>query len=561
MKNKNFFCTVLSATFASCLLFSCTSSDEMAENSGNELNAVENFLLSNNDQLVDFDINYDVAKGYKVTFDVYSENPFKVNSDGTITKAEIAPIMSGMTDENGEYKFSRMLPGGVKEVFITSDCVGVPVLLHGVIANGSVKTERYEMNANTESSRAASFNYLTLGKWNKLGKPEYIDNSITCSIKSNELKSITKALPEWKKVASDYALTKDIQVTKDAEIWLSIISDKSLLNNAIGYYCYNKADGINGAKEIIAFPSTRTYSLLNGLESGEYIKLQYRNPSTGEMSSTFPAGTCVCFVLRTSAFNSLTGGLSAGSKQFFTNSALNPESTDNVHASILKTSEGNVIIGFEDIYNEGFFGGDNDCNDVIMHVKSMPADAVSNAAVADDDSDIVKEDNGEAVRPLSNIIESAAYDEVLKDLVIYAKSKFKIVNGNVVGVYDEIYVGSTFNISKILFSNYGDMISYLPSNVFVFDGFTLSRLNKGLLHTTVKEMGFTASEGSRAGNTYSLDKAPAEIINELILEHKDALKNGSYLNLTMYVDFEPVPYAEFISTIPLPPYTPFIVNN
>src|SRR5574344_2500743 len=116
MKNKKLFSTAICATFASFFLFSCSSQDETINGENDGKATIEKFLLSNNEQSVNFDIDYDVTSGYNVTFDVYSENPYSVNADGTITKSAIPPIMSGMTDEKGDYKLLRKIPGGVKEI-------------------------------------------------------------------------------------------------------------------------------------------------------------------------------------------------------------------------------------------------------------------------------------------------------------------------------------------------------------------------------------------------------------------------------------------------------------
>lgn len=566
MKNKKLFSAAICATFASFFLFSCSSQYETINGENDGKATIEKFLLSNNEQSVNFDIDYDVTSGYNVTFDVYSENPYSVNADGTITKSAITPIMSGMTDENGDYKLLRKIPGGVKEVYILSDCAGVPAILYGTIVNGTVELKPFEFNnTGNDASRSGNFSYLTLGRWNSLGKPDYVDNKVDFKLTSNEYKSISKALPEWKKANKMFTSQSSIFVEEDTEIWLSILSDKSLFNNSIGYYCYNSNIDKDNVKEIVAFPSTRTYSLLNGLKKGEYIKLKYCDPATGSMSDIFPAGTNIGFILRTSSFNN--GVISSGNSQFYSNSLWNKENDNKSHCSIFRTSNDNVIVGFEDMNNEGLLG-DNDCNDIIVHVKSAATAAIGNnlANIESDDSDITVLETNRAVRNLSDIVESAKYDPALKDMFVYTKSNFRTVNGNVIRVSDEIYVGSGANIKSILYSDFANLVDYLKTNVFVSVSDFFSRTEEEekkphLMHTTVKEMGYSVDEASRSFITYSGDKSPAELVKELIYQHKDGLANGSYLKLNMYVEFDPADYSEFVSTIQIPPYTPFIVNK
>lgn len=570
MKNKKLFSTAICTTLASFFLFSCSSQDEIlnGENDGNI--AIEEFLLSNNEQSVNFNINYEVTFGYKITFEVYSENPYSIDNLGNITKSSIKPIMSALTDDNGDYKILRKLPGGVKEVYIISDCAGVPAILYGAIVNGEVTPNPFEFdlsNIGISSSRSKAFSYTKLGNWNSLGKPDYIDDKVNFSLSSNEYKSISSILREKSKVDKKYTSQSSIFVENDTEIWLSIVSDKSSYNNSISYYCYNNSVEKNNIKEIIAFPSTKTYSLLNGINCGDYIKLKYMDPVTGKMSTTFPAGTNIGFVLRTNAFNN--GTVNSGNSQYYLNSSWNEEKSNKNHCAVFKTPNNNIIIGFEDMNNDGPFGN-NDCNDILVHFKSSSSNAIDNIPqINDDKDDIIVEETTKAVRPLSDIIESAKNDKALKDLFIYTKSKFRTVNGSVVRVNDEIYVGSRNDIKRVLYSDFSNLIDYIKTNVFVsvFDFFSRADDTKKphLMRTTVKEMG-TGDEvdESKSRATVVLlgnDVCPADVVKELIYKHKEELANGTCIKFSMYVEFEPESYNDFVKTIEIPPYTPFIVNK
>ena len=162
MKKSKFLHVLLGITISSALMFSCISED-INDMKGD---SKPTNLVASNEQTVDFQIGYDVPQGYRVKFDVYAENPFEVTADGFGKKFGVSPIVVAMTDENGQYNISRIISGGVKEVYVTSNSIGVPALLHGTIQNGTVKPVEIDMSTllqeqSVADSRAAfKVNYL-----------------------------------------------------------------------------------------------------------------------------------------------------------------------------------------------------------------------------------------------------------------------------------------------------------------------------------------------------------------------------------------------------------------
>ncbi len=560
MKSKNIIYSLFSAAIASCMLLSCSSNDGITDKTDVE-SSINDLLSSNKGQSVLVDIDYHVSSDYKISFNVYSENPYEVTSNGIIKKENVTPILNGMTDANGKFSFSKYIPDNVNEIYITSDNAGVPMMLHGVISNGSVTPELFDMNSmienTTSNSRGSNYTSFLLGEWNYLGKPKYIDN-VSFKIGGAELKDINKSLPEWERVNDKFTTSKGISVDKDAEIWLSVISDKSIFNNAIGYYCYNNSVEKDNVKEILAFPSTRTYTLLNdGLHNGEYIKLKYLNPTTGEKSDVFPAGTNIGWVLRTSAYNMLTSTVTEGWSQFYSEKSWNPEKTKKSHTAIFSTAKGNIILAFEDMNNEGFFGGDNDCNDVILHVASKPSDAIKGniTEIEEDKEPVTVVENQEAVKPLSGIVSTTGRDYRLNNIFVYSKSNFTVVDNNVESINDVIYISNRENINNIILKNCSEK-SRANLMVSLYD--ILSRRGK-VIHTTVKDYIIEVSASRSIVETES--KSPADIIESVIEKYKESIMDGVTLRIEFKSSFEPVPYKDFVNAIPLPPYSAFIVND
>ena len=204
MKKRSILHALMGMTLAGAMIFSCTSEDiNSIEGNSEAINA-----LVSTEQKVDFKISYDVPDGYRVTFDVYAENPFVITTDGFGKKPGVSPILSAMTDEKGNYHISRVISGGVEEVFVVSNSAGVPALLHGTIQEKAVEPTEVEMTSLLEEepsagSRAA-FQGTFLGGWNFWGRPDNIDKTRTFNVSQSEMRAISKALPEWRKVKEEF---------------------------------------------------------------------------------------------------------------------------------------------------------------------------------------------------------------------------------------------------------------------------------------------------------------------------------------------------------------------
>ena len=142
MKKASFLHFLLGITVSSALTYSCIS--EEIDNVGG--NSTQINLAVSNEQIVDFKIGYNVPEGYRVAFDVYAENPYEITAEGFGKKPGVTPIVVAMTDEYGQYNISRVISGGVKEVYVASNSIGAPALLHGTIQNGTVEPVEMDMS-------------------------------------------------------------------------------------------------------------------------------------------------------------------------------------------------------------------------------------------------------------------------------------------------------------------------------------------------------------------------------------------------------------------------------
>ena len=564
MKKRSILHALMGMTLAGAMIFSCTSEDiNSIEGNSEAINA-----LVSTEQKVDFKISYDVPDGYRVTFDVYAENPFVITTDGFGKKPGVSPILSAMTDEKGNYHIPRVISGGVEEVFVVSNSAGVPALLHGTIQGKTVEPTEVEMTSLLEEepsagSRAA-FQGTFLGGWNFWGRPDNIDKTRTFNVTQAEMRAISKALPEWRKVKDEFTTADFVYVEKEAEVWVGLLSEKSLFNNVLGYFCYTDGMSKEDISEVVVFPRANISLLKStGLHAGEYVKLKYLNPVTKKLEDKFPAGTRIGWIMHRSGFQCLTSKVNNGTYQFYSYNEWNPEKSKKNHTAMFTTSKGNLIVGFEDLCNESLLV-DSDCNDIVFHVASYPHNAIqAKIEIPDAEEDVVEEEV-DFIQPLNWIIDVPAVDALANDIRVASKSNLAVEDGKVVGVKDVLYLANTNAMNSLVTRTYTQ--SDMERKVVVRTTVKFARAEapegekKGrtVVRTTVKNTSWEVEEeASRAVFCYEGDDV-TELILATIEHYRPQLAEGKCIKLEIIMEFEPVEYEEFINNIDVPPYSPFI---
>ena len=564
MKKRSILHALMGMTLAGAMIFSCTSEDiNSIEGNSEAINA-----LVSTEQKVDFKISYDVPEGYRVTFDVYAENPFVITTDGFGKKPGVSPILSAMTDEKGNYHIPRVISGGVEEVFVVSNSAGVPALLHGTIQGKTVEPTEVEMTSLLEEEPAAgsraAFQGTFLGGWNFWGRPDNIDKTRTFNVTQSEMRAISKALPEWRKVKDEFTTADFVLVEKEAEVWVGLLSEKSLFNNVLGYFCYTDGMSKEDISEVVVFPRANISLLKStGLHAGEYVKLKYPNPATKQLEDKIPAGTRIGWIMHRSGFQCLTSKVNNGTYQFYSYNEWNPEKSKKNHTAMFTTSKGNLIVGFEDLCNESLLV-DSDCNDIVFHVASYPHNAIqAKIEIPDAEEDVVEEEV-DFIQPLNWIIDVPAVDALANDIRVASKSNLAVEDGKVVGVKDVLYLANTNAMNSLVTRTYTQ--SDMERKVVVRTTVKFARAEapegekKGrtVVRTTVKNTSWEVEEeASRAVFCYEGDDV-TELILATIEHYRPQLAEGKCIKLEIIMEFEPVEYEEFINNIDVPPYSPFI---
>ena len=222
----------------------------------------------------------------------------------------------------------------------------------------------------------AQTQYLTLGTWNSIGVPNYLD-PVNDIITPEFLASINKSLPEKSSVLLHHpqflatTAQTNIVITEAAEVWVTFIHEGAGYQNALGFYTYNVNSPpatINDIRSTmtIVFPNASLPGYGGNLKPGNRVKI-----------GQFAPNTVIGWFVISNGFTN--GNLGNGYWTLFSNDNLNPETNVNVrrHNVLLNDPSTNrIVLGFEDLKRESG-SCDNDFNDVLFSIKSNPITAVN----------------------------------------------------------------------------------------------------------------------------------------------------------------------------------------
>ncbi len=309
-------------------------------------------------------------------------------------------IVSGFTDQQGEFKLDYRFAKALDSVVVRTDYIGFPTEVKvpisenqinftfgGIPIDDETDTTSYP---SFKSSAATPFTLNYLGKWNKDGKPRYLE-STNDVISADFLADINNALPEYQPVP-DYhpsylwdIYEQNLNLIEDADVWITFVSEGAGYTNTLAFYTFDKnnppqsIDDINEATVI--FPNVSFKNSGGALRSGNKVYIGH-----------FPAGTSLGWLLMTDAWDAASKSVGDGINNLFSHKDLNPESDPSLrqHVVLLKDASRDVfIISFEDLLRPG---GDADFNDAVFYATVDPVSAVEPGffptfGVIDSDSD------------------------------------------------------------------------------------------------------------------------------------------------------------------------------
>ena len=345
-----------------CLLFmfsSCIKDRDLYQKIPKE--NIFNFSLT---QTIPVEIDYCLTN-YVILFEIYDQNPFE-EKENTLVKKEIEPLYRAATDKDGKYTGEITIPSSITGLWLVSDYIGTVSPVKIDISDGKMSFNQNEFIVNSAASTrgvsASGFSYLNdyliLGDWNIIGKPDYLLEEIATppsgilydiskTYTKNGNYTITANHPEY----FDGNMSSDVKITKPTKINLVFLSSSAGWNNTVGYYTYpsdKKPQSEKDIQKIVAFPNASPLyyngKVKGSLVCGSQVQLKYWDGT--KFVDEFPAGITIGWFLQGMGFNN--GALVKGMGTRYSTQNLNENNKQR--AVSLRDRESNqiVAIGFED---------------------------------------------------------------------------------------------------------------------------------------------------------------------------------------------------------------------
>lgn len=516
----------VSVFIALTLLWGCTEKDLYdPEKDPSNVGTTPCTLNFSTTQSVKLEFNYNVASGFVSVYDLYTENP--LNEDGAI-RTDLTPIAGGISIA-GSAPVTRIIPSHVKELYLYSLSLFVPVLSHAAIEEGVARFSQVNLPGvadNSPSTRTIGDRkidrYLkSTGDFRTTPSPmwhmyDLISPDAQKDIPVEVLTAFSQAFPDGKKTDPKFYRDATFEIQNDnngqgAKVYVSVIYANCIYNNALSYFTYKTNKDFknfstaekNNLKVINIFKYADVYNNAHadkkqGLTPGKYVQLLYLDEN-GNYSEYFPKGAKIGWILHSNAqTGSLSSNLNLNKDWFYSTPEWNASDKHGNNRTIFfttKDSKGESFncFGFEDTLN-----GDGDCNDVLFHVLTDPSDAVIPPPSIDPE-DIEKSETKKGVLAFEdNWPKQGDYD--LNDVVVKYNSTISYVdkakvNGTGV-VYDETTVEKVIDHFSFIHTGaiYNNGFSY---KVNISPSFVKSIKIDGVAYTPVND-----------GNGFIIDLCP-----------------------------------------------------
>ncbi|MGY6560265.1 MAG: LruC domain-containing protein [Nitritalea sp.] len=325
-----------------------------------------------------------------VIYTLYQGNP---SEDGARRVARFA------TDEQGRVDTEIELPRVQSDYYLQTNYIGIepqaPVKVEQQriqyrYDGAAVLAAARETFSTTAGGRMAAFSarmenvpagFQSMGSWTINGRPNYLTNPDI--ITKELLDRVNHFLPESRDLRNtspellDERYSRELELTEDAEVWVTFVHTGAGYRNAVGYYYYNKNDKPRTPDDIknrtILFPHI-TRSSGSGAVTGDKIKLQ------GPNNGVFEAGTVIGWFLLADAWSANTNSLGTGRWTLYADRNLNtfiPQASLREHMVFLYNNVNRTLLmGWEDIRRDNQ-GSDHDFNDVVFYASWNPITSVS----------------------------------------------------------------------------------------------------------------------------------------------------------------------------------------
>lgn len=331
--------------------------------------------------------------------------PYVIATSASFDSASVLARVS--TGKTGYDELSLNIPTAVDTLFVKVSYHGVPstwkVPVGESTVNWSLATvvndaATVKPSGNTGGrTEGFPFTVNTLGTYDASGRPNYLV-PVGDKIDAALLARINASLPESKNLTITNpgyidSNDKSIEVTDNADVWITFISEGAGYQNTLGYYVYDKTSPPKSVADVknvtLIFPNCSFPGSGGNLKTGDKVYL-----------GTFKPGQMIGWILFSNGFQN--GAVTPGYWTLYSNQALNSiisnASLRQQNVLLNDPGYGRAILGFEDIRRDNA-GCDNDFNDVLFSITANPITAINTDPLAklqtpqDSDSDGVVDKN------------------------------------------------------------------------------------------------------------------------------------------------------------------------
>jgi len=363
--------------FAGLTLYSCQDQNSVAPGSQGEF-----------DYHSTHDVN--VSAFFTDTQGSYlTQIPFEVSTSASFDSAFVMARVS--TGTSGHDQLSLNIPTTVDTLFVRVNYHGVPSRWKVPVGDGEVNwnlatviNEPSVANKADGTSggrvEALPFTLNYLGTWGSVGTPNYlvpggdvIDAALLSRINASlpETKNLTITNPSY--ITSE---DKSIEITDNADVWITFISEGAGYLNSLGYYAYDKTSPPKTVADLknvtVIFPNCSFPGSGGNLHSGDKVYL-----------GKFKPGQMIGWILFSNGFSN--NQVTSGNWMLYSNQALNSFiANPALHQQNVLLNDpgfGRTILGFEDIRRDNG-NCDNDFNDVLFSITANPATAINTQSLS-----------------------------------------------------------------------------------------------------------------------------------------------------------------------------------
>ncbi len=304
-----------------------------------------------------------------VKFDLYTDDP----ENGGLY------ILSGATDDNGQFLLDYEIPAYFTELVITTKYIGlpnmaiVPVTDEGIIHTFGGSSKKSATKSSSEQKNI-NFEFKYLGTYDNNGVPDYLE-PVNDEIDSEFLIDINNTLPEQIELPESHPQyfdennRHDLSLLDPCDVYITFVHEGAGYKNVLGFYTFETDNPPASVDEIdsitIIFPNVSFEGSGGGLVSGNKVHI-----------GQYPANTTIGWILLANGWQG--GQVTNSYYKFYSNPDFNPENNVELRQhSVFLNDLGRslILLGIEDLKREGGWC-DHDFNDAIFYITADPVQAV-----------------------------------------------------------------------------------------------------------------------------------------------------------------------------------------